>query len=96
MLRITEDIQPLTAFRNNSVQMMRKLRETQRPIVLTVNGKAEAVVLDALAYQKLEDLAALASEEEGLRQGDEDVRLGRTEPARRVFEELRRDRDVSR
>ncbi len=96
MLRITEDIQPLTAFRNNSVQMMRKLRETQRPIVLTVNGKAEAVVLDALAYQKLEDLAALASEEEGLRQGEEDVRLGRTEPARQVFEELRRDRGISR
>ncbi len=96
MLRITEDIQPLTTFRNNSVQMMRKLRETQRPIVLTVNGKAEAVVLDALAYQKLEDLAALASEEEGLRQGEEDIRLGRIEPARKVFEELRRDLDLPR
>lgn len=37
-LHITEDIQPLTAFRNNSVAFMQQLKSTQRPIVLTVNG----------------------------------------------------------
>ena len=39
---ITKDIQPMTAFRNNSAKFMRHLRETKRPVILTVNGKAAA------------------------------------------------------
>ena len=96
MLNITEDVQPLTISRNNSVKMMRQLKQTQRPIVLTVNGKTEAVVLDALAYQKLQDLAALASEEEGLRQGEEDIRACRMQSAREALEEIRLASGISR
>ena len=88
-LRITEDIQPLTAFRNNSVEMMRQLRETQRPIILTVNGKAEAVVLGTEAYQRLMDLVAQADEGEALRRAEEERRLGLGRPAREVLEEIR-------
>jgi hypothetical protein len=40
MIDITQDIQPLTTFRNNSVKMLKQLKRTGRPIVLTVNGKA--------------------------------------------------------
>jgi prevent-host-death family protein len=86
---ITKDIQPLTTFRNNSVQMMRQLRKTKRPIILTVNGKPEAVVQDAESYQRLLDIAAQADAREGIRQGLEDEAKGRTQPARKVFEELR-------
>lgn len=88
-LHITEDIQPLTAFRNHSVEFMQQLKATQRPIVLTVNGKPQAVVQDAAAYQRLLDLAALADAREGIRQGLEDVAAGRSRPAREVLEELR-------
>ena len=91
MIDITKDIQPLTTFRNNSVKMMQRLKKTRRPIILTVNGKPEAVVQDAVAYQRLLDLAALADPEEGLRQGLEDIAKGRTRPARKVFAELREE-----
>ena len=91
MIDITKDIQPLTTFRNNSVKMMQRLKKTRRPIILTVNGKPEAVVQDAAAYQRLLDLAALADPEEGLRQGLEDIAKGRTRPARKVFAELREE-----
>ena len=91
MIDITKDIQPLTTFRNNSVKMMQRLKKTRRPIILTVNGKAEAVVQDAAAYQRLLDLAAQADPEEGLRQGLEDIAKGRTRPAREVFAELREE-----
>ena len=86
---ITKDIQPLTTFRNNSVKMMQRLKKTQRPIILTVNGKAEAVVQDAAAYQRLLDLAAEADIHEGVRQGLEDLREGRTRPASEVLQEMR-------
>lgn len=46
---------------------MKQLRKTKRPVVLTVSGKAAAVVQDAGAYQHLLDIAARADAEEGIR-----------------------------
>jgi prevent-host-death family protein len=96
MLDITKDIQSLTTFRRQSGDFMKQLKKSKRPVVLTVNGKAAAVVQDAEAYQRLLDLAALADEEEAIRQGLEDVKAGRTRPAREVFDEIRRKYDIPR
>ncbi|MBZ5706304.1 MAG: type II toxin-antitoxin system Phd/YefM family antitoxin [Acidobacteriia bacterium] len=96
MLNITEDIQALTTFRRNSAKVIRRLKETGRPLILTVNGKAEAVVQDAEAYQRLLDIAAEADAREGIRQGLEDARKGRTRPARQVFNEMRAQHDIPR
>jgi prevent-host-death family protein len=90
-LKITEDIQPLTAFRNNSVDFLKQLKRTRRPIILTVNGRPQAVLQAPVAYQRLLDLAALADPEEGIRQGLEDIAEGRTWPARDAFAELREE-----
>jgi prevent-host-death family protein len=90
MIDITKDIQPLTTFRNNSVKMMQRLKKTRRPIILTVNGKPEAVVQSAAEYQRLLDLAAEADVNEGIRQGLEDLRQGKGRPAREFFEEMRK------
>ncbi len=96
MIDITKDIQPLTTFRNNSVKMMQRLKKTRRPIILTVNGKPEAVVQDAAAYQRLLDLAAEAGADEGIRQGLEELRQGKGRPAREFFEEMRKKHGISR
>ena len=93
---ITKDIQPMTAFRNHSAAFMRHLRETRRPVILTVNGKAAAVVQVAAAYQHLLDLAAEAEAAEGIRQGLEDLAVGRSRPARAVFNELRGEHGLPR
>ncbi len=45
-------------------------------MVLTVKGKAEAVVQDAEAYQRLLNIAARADVHEAIRQGLEDVARG--------------------
>ena len=96
MFDITEDIQPMTTFRRNPREFMRRLKKTRRPIVLTVNGKAEAVVQDAEAYQHLLDIAAQADAAEGIRQGLEDVEKGRTRPAHDVFDEIRAEHGIPR
>jgi len=41
---LTKDVQLVSAFSRNSGGFMKRLKKTKRPIVLTVNGKAEAVV----------------------------------------------------
>jgi len=96
MLDITKDIQSLTTFRRRSGDFMKQLKKSKRPVVLTVKGKAAAIVQDAEAYQRLLDIAASAEAEEGIRQGLDDVAHGRTRPAKEVFDEIRRKHDIPR
>jgi prevent-host-death family protein len=88
MLNIATDIQSLTTFRRSSGDFMKQLKKNKRPIVLTVRGKAAAVIQDAEAYQRLLDIAARSDAEEGIRQGLEDARTGKTRPAKGFFEEF--------
>jgi prevent-host-death family protein len=96
MLDITKDIQSLTTFRRRSGDFMKQLRRNKRPVVLTVKGKAAAIVQDAEAYQRLLDIAAQADADEGIRQGLEDVAHGRTRSAREVFDQIRRKHAIPR
>lgn len=88
MLDITRDIQSLTTFRRRSGDFMKFLKKTKRPVVLTVKGRAAAVVQDAAAYQRLLDVAAHASAEEGVRQGSQDLKKGKARLAREFFDEF--------
>lgn len=96
MIDITKDIHSLTTFRRESGVFMKHLKKSKRPLVLTVKGKAAAIVQDAEAYQRLLDIAAKADAAEGIRQGMEDIRLGRTIPAREALEEFRRKHGIPR
>jgi PHD/YefM family antitoxin component YafN of YafNO toxin-antitoxin module len=96
MLDITKDIQLLTTYRRRSGDFMKQLLKSKRPVVLTVKGKAAAIVQDAEAYQRLLDIAARADAGEAIRQGLDDGAHGRTGPAREVFDEIRRKHDMPR
>jgi prevent-host-death family protein len=96
MLDITKDIQSLTTFRRRSGDFMKQLRKSKRPVVLTVNGKAAAVVQDAEAYQRLLDIAARVDAEEGIRQGLEDAKKGKIRPAEEVFDEFEAEHGIPR
>jgi prevent-host-death family protein len=93
---IARDIQPLTYFRRQSAEVVKRLKTTRRPMVLTVNGKAELVVQDAESYQRLLDIAAQADAREGIRQGLEEVSRGRTRPSREVFDGIRAGYGIQR
>jgi len=88
MLDITEDIQSLTTFRRRSGDFIKQLRKSKRPVILTVNGKAAAVVQDPAAYQRLLDAAAQADDREGIRQGLKQARQKKLRPAREFFTEF--------
>ena len=96
MLDLAQDIQSLTAFRRRSGDFLKQLRKSKRPVVLTVRGRAAAVVQDAEAYQRLLDMAAASDAREGIRQGLEDARKRRTRPAREFFKEFEARYGLSR
>lgn len=88
MIDVTQDIHSLTTFKRNSSGLMKQMKKTGRPLVLTVKGKAEAVLLDAAAYQEVaSQLDAVASIRRGLAQ----ARKGMGRPADDVFDDLERE-----
>jgi len=96
MLDIAKDIQSLTTFRRRSGDFMKQLKKSKHPLVLTVKGKAAAVVQDAEAYQRLLDIAARSDAQEGIRQGLEDAKKGKVRPAREFFADFEARHGISR
>jgi len=96
MFDIKNDIHAMTTFRRNPAKFMKRLKKTKGPLILTINGKAEAVIQDAEAYQRLLDIAAQVDATEGIRQGLEDVRRGRVHSAREALEQFRRKHGIPR
>lgn len=84
-----KDVHSLSEFQRNAKKMLKDLKKSKRPALLTVNGKGAVVVQDAAAYEKLidrlDDLLALPS----IRAGLKDVKAGRTKPLSQVADELR-------
>lgn len=96
MLDITKDIQSLTTFRRRSGDFMKQIKKSKRPVVLTVKGKAAAVVQDAEAYQRLLDIAASVDAAEGIRQGLQDAKNGKIRRAKEFFDEFESSRGLPR
>ena len=61
-MKVTKDIQSLSDFKRNTSKLVKQVRETKRPVVLTVNGAAAVVVQDAESY---DDLVARCERAEG-------------------------------
>jgi prevent-host-death family protein len=84
-----EDIHPLTDFQRNAKSHLNRVNKTGRPEVLTVNGRAEAVLVGRKAYEKMqyamEELAAIKSIQTGLDQ----MAAGKTISAKAVHQRLR-------
>jgi len=69
VIDISEDIESLTSFKRDSDRLMKQMKSTGRPVVLTVNGKAQAVLMNPKAYQQMADrLSTLESIARGLAQ----------------------------
>ena len=93
MFNLQDGIDSLTNFKRQTAEYLKRLHKTGEPVVLTVNGKAEIVIQDAQAYQKLVEAAAKADREEtvaAIRTGLADVETKRTKPARAALMTLAR------
>jgi prevent-host-death family protein len=85
---ITKDIRPLTEFKRHTARFLSHLKETGRPSVLTVNGKPELVVMDAQAWQDVQDQIEYARTVAGIRKGLDQARDGQGLEASTFFEKL--------
>lgn len=96
MLDITKDIHSLTTFRRRSGDFIKQLHKSKRPLVLTVKGKAAAVVQDAEAYQRLLDIAARLDVHEAIRQGLDEAKRSEGRNIEEFFAEFEAQHGLSR
>jgi len=67
-MKLVRDIMSLSTFKRDSNQVMRQMKKTKEPVVLTVNGKPAIVVQDVESYQRLLELKERTEVIETLRQ----------------------------
>jgi PHD/YefM family antitoxin component YafN of YafNO toxin-antitoxin module len=92
----TREIHPLTDFLRNHKAHVTRLKETQAPEVLTVNGKAEVVVQDAASYQLLLDRLRHMETLAAIQEGMASAARGELKPAAQVLDEMRAKYGLSR
>lgn len=85
---ITRDIRPLTEFKRETSRFIARLKETGRPSVPTVNGKPSVVVIDAAAWQDMQEQIDYARTVAGIRNGLDQAREGEGVEASAFFDDL--------
>ena len=88
MVNLRQDIHPLTDFKRKTSEFMNQMKKTRRPVVLTVNGKAELVIQDAESYQQILDRLERFEAVEAIRLGIAAAEDGRVKPTRQALADL--------
>lgn len=70
-------IEPVTVLKTRSAELIRRARETRRPVVITQNGRATAVLQDVESFREQREALLLLKL---LVQGTEELRAGRAVP----------------
>ena len=91
-ISITEDIRSITDLKRNTNSVLEQIHKTKRPVVLTVNGKAEAVLIAAKEYEKIANAFNLLKL---LIPAEEDIINTRYTEARNFFKEFKGDKKIS-
>jgi PHD/YefM family antitoxin component YafN of YafNO toxin-antitoxin module len=87
---LPENIHPLTDFLRHHKRHLQRLKRSQRPAVLTLNGKAQVVVQDAKAYQTMMETMEAMETQKGIAEGIASMERGQGQPAETVFARLRK------
>ena len=89
-MHLGQAIKPISWIKENATQMIRDIENTGKPVVITQNGKAKAVVMDIGRYDELQESLALLRM---LAVSSEQIRAGQHRPADELFDELERELD---
>lgn len=90
-MQLTEDIRSVTDFKRKTRKILNQLHQTGRPIVLTINGRADTVLLDAKTYEKYLKAGNLSRL---LVAAERDIAAKRTRSFRSFLKEFRHARKI--
>ena len=84
-MKLSQDIKPVSYFKNNMAEVIRKLNENQGTMIITQNGEAKVAMMDIKAYEGMQETLALL---EMIAQGKKNMAEGRYIPADQVLKDF--------
>lgn len=88
-MKYSTQIKPISYLKANAAEVVRELAEKRRPLVITQNGEAKAVIQDVASYEETQETMALLKI---LALGNRQIEEGRVAPARVALKRLREQR----
>jgi PHD/YefM family antitoxin component YafN of YafNO toxin-antitoxin module len=90
-----EEIHSLSDFQRNAKQHIVRMKKKRRPLVLTINGKAEMVAVDVKSFQEMLEIIDRVEAVEEIRQGLESKKRGEGKTLERFDKEMRKKYKIS-
>lgn len=84
-MKLSQDLKPVSYFKNNMADVLRRLNENQGTMIITQNGEAKAALMDIKAYEDLQETLAML---EMVAQGNKSVSERRYRPVENVLREF--------
>jgi prevent-host-death family protein len=85
-MRYSRQIKPISYLKANAADVLRELEEQRRPLIITQNGEAKAVLQDVASYEETQETLALLKI---LALGSQQVERGEVTPVSEVAKRLR-------
>jgi prevent-host-death family protein len=84
-MNITNDIKSVTYLKSRAADLLNQINETHRPIIITQNGDARAVLQDPISYENMRNAIGILKL---ISQGETDIRNGKVKSQGDVFNDI--------
>jgi prevent-host-death family protein len=85
-MRYSTQIKPISYLKANAAEVLQEIAEQRKPLVITQNGEAKAVLQDVASYEETQETLALLKI---LALGNQQVAQGKVKPIVEVVKRLR-------
>lgn len=82
MMQLMNDIKPVTYLKSRAADVLKHINETHRPMIITQNGEAKAVIQDPQSYEDMKNAISLLKL---LSFAEEDIKNGNVHSEEDVF-----------
>jgi prevent-host-death family protein len=86
LMRYSTQIKPISYLKANAAEVLQELTEQRKPLVITQNGEAKAVIQDVASYEETQETLALLKI---LALGNQQVAQGKVKPVADAVKRLR-------
>jgi len=86
-MKISSDIKPVSYLKTHTADILKKINQTHRPIIITQNGEPRAVLQDPESYDNMLKAIGLLKL---ISQGEDDIKKRKMKPQARVFKNVER------
>jgi prevent-host-death family protein len=85
-MRYSRQIKPISYLKANAAEVLQELEDQRKPLIITQNGEAKAVLQDVASYEETQETLALLKI---LALGSQQVERGEVTPLSEVAKRLR-------